>query len=211
MKISKVHISIAILVIFHLVGIAGIGFELKPSMLELSWMNLLLTGLVVYFNRTEFTAKFYGYSILVFTVGLTVEIIGVATGFPFGAYHYGDSLGWKIAEVPIVLGLNWWLLVYASIHTAAVLHTHKVVRIVLAPAIMLGLDFLIEPLCGRLNFWFWEASAVPLENYVSWYIISLILVAPYFMLEKTIKTNAVAIAAMAIQALFFISLNLLLS
>ena len=207
---NKIFISITFLFIFHLVAIVGIGFGLNKDMIELSWMNLLLTALIVFYNKNERTKKFIFYSAFVFTIGLLVEIIGVATGFPFGNYKYGNSLGSKIFEVPIVLGLNWWILIYSSIHSSRIFTKHIMTRIFLAPFLMLGLDLLIEQLCSKLDFWHWHEDVIPFKNYVSWYIISLALIALYFYWIKPAKTNKVAIASLVIQFLFFAVLNLIL-
>lgn len=207
---TKKNISIAVMVIFHLVGLLGIGFQLDPNMLGLSWMNLLLTGVIVFINRGEFEPKFYWYSAIVFLAGLSVEIVGVATGYPFGVYHYGGSLGWKVLGVPVVLGLNWWLLVYSSIQLSSWITKNTVLKILIAPAFMVGLDFLIEPLCETMDFWHWKEAVVPVQNYLSWYFIALVLIAPYFFIVKNTSINKVAIAALITQALFFTSLNILL-
>jgi uncharacterized membrane protein len=45
-------------------------------------------------------------------VGLTAETLGVHTGFPFGDYAYSDSLGPRLAGVPIVVPLAWTMLAY---------------------------------------------------------------------------------------------------
>jgi len=210
MAVSFTYISYILLFLFYFVGVLCIGMGLKPDLVELSWFNLLATGLIVFLNRTEKGSKFLLFSGVVFLTGLLVEIIGVATGFPFGSYYYGNSLGWKIWEVPLVLGLNWWILVYGSIHLAKVITKYRLIQIILAPALMLGLDTLIEPLCETLDFWYWKNSVIPFENYVSWYIISIVLIGLYFSIYKASKINYMAVVAFVIQVLFFLLLNLFL-
>ena len=210
MAVSFTYISYILLFLFYFVGVLCIGMGLKPDLVELSWFNLVATGLIVFLNRTEKGSKFLLFSGVVFLAGLLVEIIGVATGFPFGSYYYGNSLGWKIWEVPLVLGLNWWILVYGSIHLAKVITKHRLIQIILAPALMLGLDTLIEPLCETLDFWYWKNSVIPFENYVSWYIISIVLIGLYFSIYKASKINYMAVVAFVIQVLFFLLLNLFL-
>jgi uncharacterized membrane protein len=210
MKLSKAGYSILALLIIHLAGALVIGFQVEPDVVNLSWLNLLISGAIVLANNTEEHSKFYLFSIVVFVAGLSVEILGVATGFPFGSYYYGNALGWKIFEVPIVLGINWWILVYASIHLSIFITKNKIVSMFLAPALMLGMDALIEPLCSKLDFWYWEGNEVPMENYLSWYVISFVLIALYFLNFETKKINFVAIGAFLVQILFFALLNLLL-
>lgn len=45
-------------------------------------------------------------------VGLAAETVGVHTGFPFGTYAYADSLGPRLAGVPLVVPLAWTMLAY---------------------------------------------------------------------------------------------------
>lgn len=207
MKPSKTNLSIVLLILLHGVGVLGIGFQLKPDLVTLSWMNLLLTALLMLWNKTEKPKPFYCFLFLVLLLGLSVEIIGVATGFPFGSYYYGDALGWKVWGVPVVLGVNWWILVYASIHTAAFLTKNKTYRIILPPALMLAVDTVIEPLCATLDFWYWKDAHVPWQNYLSWYIISLAFMWAYYSWFSIEKPNRVAIAAFLVQLLFFTTLN----
>ena len=210
MRWTKANISVLLLIIFYVVGIIGIGFQIKPDMVLLSWFNLLLTGVIIFINRTENQLSFYWFSMLVFFAGLSVEILGVATGFPFGNYHYGSALGWKLMEVPIILGLNWWILVYASIHLSMLVSRNKTLRFFLAPALMLGIDVLIEPLSSKLDFWYWEDIEIPLENYISWYVISFALIGIYFLNFNTKKISNIAIIGFGLQTLFFSILNILL-
>ena len=210
MKLSRIKLSIIILLILHVVGVLGIGLGLRPEMAGLSWITLIvITGLMIW-NRTEKGSDFYRYLSIVFALGLSIEIIGVATGYPFGSYVYGESLGWKVLNVPFVLGLNWWILVYSSIHLSAFLTKKPILRMLLAPALMLGLDSLIEPLSSQLDFWYWENSSAPLQNFLSWYLISLFFTWMYFKYFEIEKTNTVAIAAFLVQVLFFAGLNLLM-
>ena len=38
---------------------------------------------------------------MIVLIGFVIEVIGVKTGYVFGSYSYGDSLGFKILEVPV--------------------------------------------------------------------------------------------------------------
>jgi putative membrane protein len=57
---------------------------------------------------------------LTFLTGILVEIMGVNTGLLFGDYQYGAVLSPRIKQVPWVIGINWFLVIYCcgiSIHT----------------------------------------------------------------------------------------------
>ena len=47
-------------------------------------------------------------------LGFFIEVIGVKTGFIFGSYYYGAAMGIKILAVPLLIGLNWSILVYST-------------------------------------------------------------------------------------------------
>ena len=207
---KQLLISIGILVIFFSVGTLSIGLKLKPEIVNLSWLNLLLTGVLIFIHRPERSPSFLYYSLMVFAVGLLVEIIGVSSGFPFGSYHYGNALGTKLLGVPLILGLNWWILAYSSIHISMLISKKKAIRVLLAPALMLGMDMLIEPLCSKLDFWYWQDPEIPIQNYWSWYFIGLGLIAIYLSTFKTSKINPLAVTAFIVQLVFFSTLNLLL-
>ena len=42
------------------------------------------------------------------------EEVGVSTGLVYGAYHYSSRLGAKLGEVPLIIPLAWFMMVYAS-------------------------------------------------------------------------------------------------
>jgi putative membrane protein len=51
-----------------------------------------------------------------FTLSLSAELTGTATGFPFGAYAYTDQLGYKIAGlVPFNIPTSWFYMLVASL------------------------------------------------------------------------------------------------
>lgn len=53
--------------------------------------------------------------VLVFTVSLTFESVGVATGLIYGPYHYTNSLGpLFLGLVPYLIPLAWFMMSYPS-------------------------------------------------------------------------------------------------
>jgi putative membrane protein len=74
---------------------------------------------------------------------------------------------------------------------------------------MIALDFLIEPIAMKLDFWQWKNNAVPLQNYIAWFVSSFILFFIFRTLNGRIE-NKFAKVILLIQFLFFGILNLLL-
>lgn len=77
-----------------------------PGILILSWIPLL--SLSIYFvNQFRKNHKIYWILFLsVSLLGWAAEWIGVNTGLLFGTYRYLENSGFKIQNVPIIIGLN---------------------------------------------------------------------------------------------------------
>lgn len=115
--------------------------------------------------------KALNYAILVitvFTFGILIEAVGVATGLPFGVYQYSDILGPKILEVPLVIGLSWVSVVSLSYILAGACSKNKVARIFLGSILVMCFDVCLEPAAIALGYWSWEETCPPLINYLAW-------------------------------------------
>lgn len=108
---SQAKWAISWLLFSHLCGMVFLFIpSLKDWALSFSGLNLLLAFLVTLSQTQHATIPFLRIGAVVLGIavlGFVAEAIGVATGFPFGVYHYGERLGWKVLEVPPVIGLNW--------------------------------------------------------------------------------------------------------
>ena len=90
--------------IFQLFGAIGILFWDRQWFIQATPFCLLLYFLLLIINSNS---KNVFYLLIVFIWGMLAEIIGVNTGLIFGSYNYGDSLGIKVMDVPILIGINW--------------------------------------------------------------------------------------------------------
>ena len=70
---------------------------------------------------------------------------------------------------------------------------------------MVMYDILLEPVAIRFDFWQWENVLVPLQNYVAWWLISLVMMTGVQHFVSNRK-NPIAGWVLAIQSLFFIAL-----
>ena len=108
-----------------------------------------------------------------------IEVSGVATGQIFGVYSYGTTLQWQWLGVPVVIALNWTLLILAANALATRWLQHTWAVALAAALIIVGLDLLIEPVAMRLDYWHWAGGTIPVQNYVAWgligFVFSLIL------------------------------------
>jgi len=181
------------------------------------WVSLIL---LLLFHK-DFNKSFIITIIIIFLMGFFVEVLGVHTGRIFGKYWYGQTLGTKIFDVPLVIGANWLLLIYcSSVFIANVFEMLKkylptdlileypFLKALFASILMVLLDFLIEPVAIRLDFWHWEFEQIPILNFKAWFLIAFIL-SYSFLTGNFLKSNLIAPLLLLLQFFFFIALYML--
>lgn len=202
---SKNKIASFLLIVFYTVGVIGILGDFDEKFVLFTPFNLLLSiGLVYWTHPSDNYTPLWKLAGICFITGLGIEIIGVQTGLIFGSYQYGPVLGPKLLGTPLMIGVNWAMLIYGAGATINQLIPNKNIwlKAILGAILMTLLDVLIEPIAIELNFWSWENNIVPLQNYIAWFFVALPLLGAYFhLLGKT--TNKVAILLFIIQFLFF--------
>jgi putative membrane protein len=198
---------VLILVIFYTVGTIGLLTDsLRPLFLPLSFFNLLLSFAVMCLSLEKIDLKLLSFLVLFFLVGLCVEWVGVHTGWLFGDYFYGINLGPKLFSVPLVIGLNWAMLVLCSASVVHHLQVIPVVKAILGASLMTFLDFLMEPVAIKSGFWLWNTPEIPLYNYICWFIIAFLLHWAYCSFVE-VPSNKVMNRLFVILVLFFSILN----
>jgi uncharacterized membrane protein len=202
---DKIKLSIAFLVIIHLVGIVGMLSPYKSYFEGLTPVNLLVSFVVLMLNHKQLNQRWIVFLISIFLAGFGVEVLGVNTGFPFGEYTYGENLGFKLFNTPLMIGLNWVMLIYCSAGVAQ-LHNNKFIQAAVAATLMLLYDLNLEPVAIEIGLWSWELVSIPLENYISWFFIAYAM--HYALLRfMTVPTNGVAGPLFLIQMVFFAIIN----
>ena len=119
-------------------------------------------------------------------LGLAAETIGVHTGFPFGTYSYADTLGPRLAGVPLVVPLAWTMLAYPCLLLGRRLAQHRPARVsVIGGLGLAGWDLFLDPQMVAQGHWSWAHPApalpgvpgVPLTNYAGWVLVSVLMIA----------------------------------
>ena len=176
MSWTKVNLVIILLFILHFVGGVALSMDSVKSMfLMLTPFNLLLTfGLLIWGNK-DFSFNFFKVISILFLIGFFVEVIGVYSGLLFGEYHYGKTLGFQFLSVPLIIGVNWVLLVISSFAVSSYFVSNSIFKVVLSSIIMVLLDLMIEPVAIRLDFWHWQAEVIPLQNYLMWFLVAFLM------------------------------------
>ncbi len=210
MSLNKNYIAIALLAIFYLVGIFGLSNpQWQPLFLSLTPFNLLLTLGVFFWANESLNKNLILSFIITFIIGYGVEVAGVHTGVLFGIYHYGSALGIKLLDVPLLIGVNWFLLAISSRGIVEKISKNRYVQIVLAPLLMVFLDILIEPVAIQLDFWSWENNVIPLQNFAMWFITAIVIQYILNKLKPTLNI-VICLGVYITQLVFFGILNLIL-
>lgn len=196
-----------ILILFHVVGLIGILFIDVDLFAALSSLNLLLTAFLIFVDNEGPYKEFWRLFFSVFLLGYFVELLGILTGFPFGNYVYLNNLGPKLFGVPIVIGVNWFLMTISTGFVSHYIFESKKARIWSAALLMVFIDVLIEPVADELKYWVWEGSYVPAWNYVGWLGVSLIAQV-VFQATVSLHINNIAVKYFFVVIIFFLLLNL---
>lgn len=197
--------SLSILVVMHIVGIVGLLTPFQEYFRLLTPFNLLTSGFLLWLNHGERSLSFFKFALTVFVLGFGVEFLGVQYGFLFGSYTYGATLGPKLFGVPVIIGLNWLLVVYCIAVLTGSLPIPVFAKIFLGSFLAVLIDSLIEPVAMRFDFWSWKNGVVPVQNYIGWFIVSAIMLF-FFHAFKVKAENKLALPYYFIQLFFFLIL-----
>ena len=205
LKIKR--IAVAIIVIFHLVGLFGFLIPVaQPYFIKLVPFHLLLMFAVILFSYNADVKRLLLLVSGVFLCGFLVEVLGVHTGKIFGSYYYGDTLGYKVAAVPLLMGVNWVILIFSIGQMMKSMKIrNSILASVLGAFILVGFDFFLEPVAMKFKYWQWDWHEIPVQNYVAWFIVSVILLKFYYALGLK-QQKYIGTAMFASQLIFFVVL-----
>jgi putative membrane protein len=110
-------------------------------------------------------------------VGFAAELLGVATGRPFGRYAYSDRLGPRVRGVPLLAAAAWALLARPAWVVAGRLSARPLLRVPLAAGALTAWDVFLDPRMAREGYWTWPEggayAGVPASNFVGWFATGL--------------------------------------
>ncbi|MGZ6267448.1 MAG: carotenoid biosynthesis protein [Candidatus Limnocylindrales bacterium] len=144
------------------------------------------------------TLVFFGLSA---AISWAYEQAGVATGLIFGAYHYTDYLGARLGDVPLLIPLAWFMMIYPSYVIANLAlegralgtpaGTGRLIRLAAASAIVMTIwDLVIDPILSgtAVRAWIWESGGpyfgIPVHNYVGWLLTTFTVYLAYRAIEQ---------------------------
>jgi len=157
---------------------------------------LLLGGLVTSWQLIRQLGRVAGsLSIVLLALGgFFVEVLGVHSGFPFGAYRYTGALGLQLWQVPLAISGAWVLIGGASFLGARQLFVSPLAQSIAAPLLGVCLDALLDPVASHvLHDWTWLSGGrwygIPSQNFIAWTGVLLCLDCALLLLSSTVSTS----------------------
>jgi len=171
---SKTFVCIGLVWLFTISGILGIISSASSWFLALTPLYLGFNFLVILLCLKDQKIRVLKAISIPFILGFITEVLGVNFGLIYGSYTYGENLGLKIFDVPLIICLNWCLLTIVSADVGKLITQNKDARIFSGALLMILLDVLIEISAPRFDFWLFKDGIVPLTNYFGWFIVASI-------------------------------------
>ena len=143
------------------------------------------------------------------------EQAGVATGAIYGPYHYTDVLGMKLGNVPLLIPLAWFMMIYPSYVLANFIASDrpagsqgKLGRIIglafLSAAIMTAWDLVVDPVLSgpAVKAWIWEQGGpyfgIPVQNYIGWMLTTFTVYLIYRLFERRFDSRPIGVLTVPI-------------
>ena len=166
----------------------------------------VLTAILALFSLTHAWYSLGGRPTVAFfalsaVISWAYEQAGIATGLVFGPYHYTDYLGGKLGDVPVLIPLAWFMMIYPSYVVANLILERRpigtpgglapLLRLAAASAdVMTAWDLVVDPILSgpQVRAWVWEGGGpyfgIPLHNYAGWLVTTFTLYVAYRALEQ---------------------------
>jgi uncharacterized membrane protein len=107
-------------------------------------------------------------------VGFGAELLGVATGRPFGHYAYSGKLGPRVGGVPVLAAAAWAMMARPAWVVAGHLTRRRAARVAAAAGALAAWDVFLDPRMVREGYWTWPGGGryedVPLSNFLGWLV-----------------------------------------
>ena len=119
-------------------------------------------------------------------VGYTylIEYVGVSTGWPYGAFEYGISLGPMVGDIPAALPVFFLPIVLNTYVLSLLLlgdrRDSRLLRLAVVIPAVVAMDVVLDPAAVSLGFWAYLDGGVfygvPLSNYAGWVLSAAVSV-----------------------------------
>jgi uncharacterized membrane protein len=139
------------------------------------------------------TALLFGLCVLL-AGGL--EVLSVATGFPFGKYVYNPVFGPAVAGVSVLVPICWFMMGYPALRLAEWLVPSRgsAFFVPVAALALTAWDLFLDPQMVRAGLWAWLEppfyAGIPFSNYVGWAFTALLIFGAYRWLAPKLASRS---------------------
>ncbi len=120
-------------------------------------------------------------------MGFGAELLGVATGKPFGHYAYSDKLGPRVGGVPVLAAAAWAMMARPAWVVAGLVAKRRAARVLAAAGALTAWDVFLDPRMVREGYWTWPGGGryedVPLSNFAGWLVTGAGVFAVWSVVE----------------------------
>ncbi|MFZ2176286.1 MAG: carotenoid biosynthesis protein [Rhodococcus sp. (in: high G+C Gram-positive bacteria)] len=154
------------------------------DVLTIAVVTLLAAASITHATITRGADWAVGLVLVTAGLGLCSEVIGTATGIPYGCYQYSvERLGPAVAGVPLVVPLAWTAGFYPVWCAASRLARGGLPRTALTTIGVVGWDLYLDPQMVTDGQWSWcntdaglpGIEQIPLTNYAGWLVVAALM------------------------------------
>lgn len=180
-------ISWSFIILYLLTAVFGNVFYGK-TIADFLPILLVLSPLIVVLLHGKI--RYGGKNLLIFLlitwlISHFFEALSIQTGFPFGHYYYDKLIGPRVFQVPLIIMLAYFSMIYTSWMLAQILLRQygKTLRgmpqffvPLVATFIMVMWDVCMDPQASTIvSLWIWPTGGayfgVPWQNYFGWFLV----------------------------------------
>jgi bisanhydrobacterioruberin hydratase len=139
---------------------------------------LVVFALPSYYFLIKLIGKKWGSIIILILCIYAVmfESIAIKTHFPYGEFHYGTYIGYKLFDrVPIMIGFAWSHMILGAYYLAIRIVRGKVyLGLIIATILLVLVDMVLDPGAVASGYWYFTGPSflynVPLSNFLGWVV-----------------------------------------
>lgn len=175
----------------------------RPLFVSITSLSLLLViGAVLAFHR-DWNAKTVVWFAFIAVSSFLLEMAGTNGGRLFGEYAYGRGLAPLVNRTPLIIGLNWLFLVYASHNIAQRFEMAPWARVLTGSLLMILYDLVLEWVAPYMGMWSFGQPYPPFRNFAVWFAAGVVYQTG-FELFRIRSDNPPARFLFALQIVFFL-------
>jgi putative membrane protein len=137
-------------------------------------------------------------------IGIGAELVGVATGRPFGHYTYSDRLGPRVGGVPVAAAAAWAMMARPAWVVAGLATRRRATRVAAAAGALTAWDVFLDPRMAREGFWSWPGGGryegVPATNFLGWLATGAVVFGVWALLDGDEPAGPADDGALALYA-----------